>query len=60
MKGPIKPRGIGLGTTMVLGITLVMGIQLGALPMRFRRELWQLQGVVVGLAVGYVLGASRR
>jgi uncharacterized membrane-anchored protein YhcB (DUF1043 family) len=45
---------------MVLGITLVMGIQLGALPMRFRRELWQLQGVVVGLAVGYVLGASRR
>lgn len=34
----------------------MIGVQLGGLPWRFRREIWQIQGVVVGLALGVVIG----
>jgi uncharacterized membrane-anchored protein YhcB (DUF1043 family) len=35
---------------------LVIGIQLGAIPWRYRRQIWQAQGVLVGIAVGYLIG----
>ncbi|MCP9817239.1 hypothetical protein KBY76_11290 [Synechococcus sp. GreenBA-s] len=41
---------------LALGLALLVGLQLGALPWRFRREIWQAQGAFVGLAVGVVIG----
>lgn len=37
-------------------LVLVIGIQLGRLPFRYRQSLWQLQGAVIGGAVGFALG----
>ncbi len=45
---------IGLGLAVMLA--LMIGVQLGAMPWRFRREIWQLQGAVVGVALGVLIG----
>ena len=45
-----------LGMAAGLGLALLLGIQLGALPWRFRRELWQAQGALLGLGVGIAIG----
>ena len=45
-----------LGMAAGLGLALLLGIQLGALPWRFRRELWQAQGALLGLGVGIGIG----
>ena len=47
-----NPIGMGLAE----GLALIVGLQLGALPWRFRREIWQVQGALLGLAVGVVIG----
>jgi sulfite exporter TauE/SafE len=44
---------VGVGT---LVIALVVGIQLGRIPWRYRRQIWQLQGFLLGALAGYVLG----
>jgi len=41
---------------VAVALALMIGVQLGGLPWRFRREIWQIQGVVVGLALGVVIG----
>lgn len=41
---------------VVVALALMIGIQLGSLPWRYRRQIWQAQGVVVGLALGVVIG----
>ena len=41
-------------------LALLLGIQLGAIPWRYRREIWQLQGLVLGSAFGYVVGRFSR
>jgi hypothetical protein len=49
----------GLGRTVGLGalvVALVIGIQLGSIPWRYRRQIWQLQGFLLGALAGYVLG----
>ena len=55
---------VGGGLMLVLGLTLVVGLQLGALPWRFRRQMWQLQGAlaggVAGVVVGHALGRRGR
>ena len=51
---PLARRGGGV--LLGLALALVVGLQLGALPWRYRREFWQLQGGLVGAAVGFVLG----
>ena len=54
---------IGAGLVVVVMVTLLVGLQLGAVPWRFRRQMLQLQGALaggaVGLGVGYVLGRRR-
>jgi hypothetical protein len=45
-----------LGIGLAIGLALIVGLQLGALPWRFRREIWQVQGALVGLAAGVVIG----
>jgi hypothetical protein len=46
-------RRVGVGT---LVIALVVGMQLGSIPWRYRRQIWQLQGFLLGALAGYVLG----
>ncbi|KAF0652699.1 hypothetical protein L107_11115 [Cyanobium sp. Copco_Reservoir_LC18] len=54
---------IGGGLALVVTVTLVVGLQLGAMPWRFRRQMWQLQGALAGglagLVVGYGMGRGR-
>ena len=50
-------RTIGLGG---LAIAVVVGIQLGSIPWRYRRQILQLQGFVAGALAGYVLGRLGR
>jgi hypothetical protein len=39
-----------------MALALILGIQLGALPWRYRRELWQAQGAAFGMVVGLAIG----
>ena len=48
----------GSGLAVTLALAVVVGLQLGALPWRFRKEIWQLQGAVAGGLVGYLVGWS--
>jgi hypothetical protein len=50
-------RTIGLGS---LVLALVIGVQLGSIPWRYRRQIWQLQGFALGALVGYVVGRVNR
>jgi len=49
---PRIPVLAGLG----MALALLIGIQLGALPWRYRRELWQAQGAAFGVVVGLAIG----
>ena len=66
---PIKPPGflrrlvgrlLGGGGALTAGVVItlavVIGIQLGGIPWRFRRQMWQLQGAMIGAALGFVVG----
>jgi hypothetical protein len=46
----------GGGLTVLLVVALLVGLQLGGVPWRYRKQLWQLQGGVVGALVGYGMG----
>jgi len=48
----------GSGLAVILTLAVVVGLQLGAIPWRFRREMWQLQGAVAGGFIGYLVGWS--
>jgi hypothetical protein len=41
---------------VALVVALVVGMQLGSIPWRFRRQIWQLQGFLLGALAGYVVG----
>lgn len=62
----LQPRSVqmrragGGAAAIVLLVVLGVGIQLGGLPWRYRKQLWQFQGGLVGLAVGFVLGRLSR
>ncbi|MCP9818174.1 hypothetical protein KBZ18_01545 [Synechococcus sp. Cruz-9H2] len=67
MKPPPKPIRSGGGMLGLLGggglvlglsVALVVGLQLGALPWKFRRQMFQLQGAMAGGLVGFVVGWS--
>lgn len=56
---PVKAEPSGLGRRLGVGslvIALVVGMQLGSIPWRYRRQIWQLQGFLLGALAGYVLG----
>jgi len=52
-KGLALARGVGIGALL---IALVVGIQLGRIPWRYRRQILLAQGFLVGALVGYVVG----
>lgn len=37
-------------------VVLVVGIQLGSIPWRYRRQMYQLQGGAVGVVLGFLVG----
>ena len=43
-----------------LAAAAVIGFQLGGLQWRYRQQLWQLQGLVVGLVIGHLIGRMDR
>jgi hypothetical protein len=49
---PRFPMLAGVG----MALALLIGIQLGSLPWRYRRELWQAQGAAFGMVVGLAIG----
>jgi len=53
--GKVLPR-VSLVAGVSMALALLIGIQLGALPWRYRRELWRAQGVVIGVVVGIGIG----
>jgi len=54
--GVARGRSLGWGTALALLTVLVIGIQFGRLPHRYRQSLWQLRGAVLGGAIGFALG----
>ena len=54
---PKAPRG---ALTAALVVALVVGIQLGGVPWRYRKQLWQLQGAIAGAVAGYLVGRWSR
>jgi uncharacterized protein YcfJ len=57
-RGDLFKRNGGGGLVVGLVLAVVIGLQLGALPWRFRREMFQLQGALAGGLVGFVVGWS--
>ena len=49
-------RSLGWGTALALLVVVLIGIQLGRLPFRYRHSLWQLQGAALGGVIGFALG----
>ena len=56
MAGRLFNGGAVLMPAVVISLAVVIGIQLGGIPWRFRRQMWQLQGALMGAGVGFVLG----
>ncbi len=57
--GELNSRGGPLARrfgVVALVVALVVGVQLGSIPWRYRREIWRLQGFLLGALAGYVLG----
>ncbi len=59
--GPLNPRpsgGLvrGGGALLGVGLALWVGLQLGAVPYRYRHQFWQVQGLAVGLVLGWCAG----
>ena len=56
MAGRLFNSGAALTAASVISLAVVIGVQLGGIPWRFRRQMWQLQGALMGVGVGFVLG----
>ena len=56
MAGRLFNGGAALTAGVVITLAVVIGIQLGGIPWRFRRQMWQLQGALMGAALGFVVG----
>ena len=54
---PKPPQGALMAGLLV---ALLVGIQLGGVPWRYRKQLWQLQGAIAGAVEGYLVGRWSR
>lgn len=59
-RGELRQAGGRNLALLALAAALVVGIQVGAIPWRYRKQLWQLQGALVGVVVGFVAGRLSR
>jgi hypothetical protein len=50
----------GLTIAIPLLLAVIIGMQLGAIPWRYRRQIWLLQGFAAGALVGYLAGRLHR
>lgn len=51
-----NPARIEAVSLIGLLVALVVGIQLGSIPWRYRRQMYQLQGGAVGVVLGFLVG----
>ena len=51
-----KPMPIEAISLIGFMVVLVVGIQLGSIPWRYRKQMHQLQGGAVGVALGFLVG----
>jgi len=58
--GTLRTQSAKGGLVAALLVALVVGIQLGGVPWRYRKQLWQLQGAIAGAVVGYLVGRWSR
>ena len=56
MAGRLFNGGAVMTAAVAISLAVVIGIQLGGIPWRFRRQMWQLQGALMGAALGFVVG----
>lgn len=56
LSGGLFQGGAAITATAVITVAVIIGMQLGGVPWRYRRQIWQLQGAVLGAMVGYVVG----
>ena len=56
MAGRLFNGGTALTAAVAISLAVVIGIQLGGIPWRYRRQMWQLQGALMGAALGFVVG----
>ena len=56
MAGRLVNRSAAMTAAVAVSLAVVIGIQLGGIPWRFRRQMWQLQGALMGAALGFVVG----
>ena len=56
LAGRLFNGGAALTAAVAISLAVVIGIQLGGIPWRFRRQMWQLQGTLMGAALGFVVG----
>jgi len=40
----------------MITLAVIIGMQLGSAPWRYRKPIWQLQGAMLGAVVGFVVG----
>ena len=56
MAGRLFKDGSALTSAAFISLAVVIGIQLGGMPWRYRRQLWQVQGALMGAVLGFVVG----
>ena len=56
MSGRLFNGGAVLTAAVAISLAVVIGIQVGGMPWRYRRQLWQVQGALMGGVLGFVVG----
>ena len=56
MAGRLFKDGSALTSAAFISLAVVIGIQLGGMPWRYRRQFWQVQGALMGAVLGFVVG----
>jgi uncharacterized membrane protein YedE/YeeE len=54
--GGLFQGGAAITATAVVTLAVIVGMQLGGVPWRYRKQIWQLQGALLGAVVGFVVG----
>ena len=54
--GGLVQGGAAITATALITLAVIIGMQLGGAPWRYRKQIWQLQGAMLGAVVGFVVG----
>ena len=56
VSGGLVQGGVAITATALITLAVIIGMQLGGAPWRYRKQIWQLQGAMLGAVVGFVVG----